>query len=254
MMIRFLPALAALALAAPLYAAKTPDPAADAWCPRADRDLPRGPDWHCYGRLTKHVSFAFVYPRAVERVPQLDALIRTEAGAAQTAIMAQAEEAEAEGHARSRLRYEAVWRLDAILPEIAAASGEIRRTGGGRDGIEFRAILIDRESGRTIRLADLFRAGFFESRLLWRVWGMRRVQGALCGALAAGAECPDVEDPPITLLCGPNGRIDTLRAFLPEAVDFPVNAEMMAALQARFRPAFGVRSERRARIPAAPCR
>lgn len=265
---RFMILIAAFVLATPLAARDAPDPAADAWCPRGDRDLPRGPEWHCYGQLDDEVSFAFVYPRSVEREPLLDSLIRTEAAIARDLVAAQV----ATAPAAPRQRYEAAWRVDAMLPEIAAASATIRHDGG----IEYRTILIDRREGRAIAFSDLFGLGDFETTLVgYRIWGMRSVQAGMCAALTAEArkrrgdptaaiECPDVERVPITLICGANGRIDTMRALLspsvagfwavdPYEVDFPVDAAMMAAMKRRFRPAFGLREESRARIPARPC-
>lgn len=274
---RFMILIAALVLATPLAARDAPDPAADAWCPRGDRDLPRGPEWHCYGALTDDVSFAFVYPRSVEREPVLDTLIRIEAGIARDWLTEQAAAAHAENPEAPRQRYEAAWRVDAMLPEIAAASAAIsHESGAGHGGIEYRTVLIDRREGRAIAFSDLFALGDFETTLLgYRIWGMRSVQGGMCAALTAEArkrrgdaapaiECPAVERVPITLICGANGRIDTMRALLnpevagswaegPYEVDFPVDAAMMAAIKRRFRPAFGLREETRARIPARPC-
>lgn len=278
MLIRFLVALALLASCAPLLAQEGGDPPPDPYCPRGDRDLPRGPDWLCYGRLKEDYSFAFVYPKAVEREPALDAAVRTEAGAAEAWIAARASEARGEGGGTRRLSYEAAWRIDAILPELAAASGAISHDiGGAHGGIEYRTILIDRERGRPIALQDVFDPGFFEPDLLgYRLWGIRAVQAVFCRTLtqevrarrddpAAKVGCPAVEDQPITFLCGDGGRIDRLRALLgpevagsraegPYEIDIPVDAAMMSAIRRRFRPAFGLSLEERPRVPAQPCR
>ena len=46
---------------------------------------------------------------------------------------------------RARFSYDAEWRMDAVTPELAAASGAIRTfTGGAHGGLDYRAILIDR--------------------------------------------------------------------------------------------------------------
>ena len=286
MSMRFLLSLAALFLAAPLAARDAPDPAAaeptaasdaDAWCPRGDRDLPRGPQWNCYGRLNRDYMFAFVYPKSVERDPALDAEIRSEAGRAESWILAQVVIAVLEERESSQMSYEAGWDVDAMLPEIAAASGTISHyTGGAHGGMEYKTILIDRREGQAIQLSDLFDLGDFETTAFgYRPWGMRSVQAAMCAALtaearerrsdpAAAIECPAVERVPITLVCGANGRIDTMRALLnpyvvgswaegPYEIDFPIDAAMIAAMKRRFRPAFGLRDETSARIPARPC-
>jgi len=284
MPIRFLLALAALFIAAPLVAQSAPDPAApevaqvaDAWCPRGERDLPRGPEWNCYGRLNRDYSFTFVYPKSVEREPVLDGEIRSEAGRAESWILAQVVAAVLEERESSQMSYEAGWDMDAMLPEIAAASGTISHyTGGAHGGMEYKTLLIDRREGRAIQLSDLFDLGDFETTAFgYRPWGMRSVQAAMCAALTAEArerrsdpsaaiECPAVERVPITLVCGANGRIDTMRALLnpyvvgswaegPYEIDFPIDAAMIAAMKRRFRPAFGLRDETGARIPARPC-
>lgn len=277
MSIRFLALFAVLALTAPPDAAEAADPPPDPYCPRAGRDPPRGPDWLCYGRLTDEYSFAFVYPKAVERVPELDALVRAEAAAAEAWIAARAAEARAEGREAPRLTYEAVWQIDSVLPELAAASGTIGyHAGGAHGGIEYKTILIDRESGRPMEIEEVFDPGFFEPNLLgYRLWGIRAVQAAFCRALtravrarrgdpAAAVECPRVEDQPVTFLCGDGGRIDRLRALLnpyvagswaegPYQIDVPIDAAMMSAVRRRFRPAFGLSLESRPRSPARPC-
>jgi hypothetical protein len=284
---RLLLSIIALFLAAPLAAQGKPDPAvpeaaeapeaADAWCPRGDRDLPRGPEWNCYGRLNRDYSFTFVYPKSVERDPVLDGAVRTEAGRAESWILAQVVTAVLDERESSRMSYEAGWTVDAMLPEIAAASGTISHyTGGAHGGMDYKTILIDRREGREIQLSDLFDLGDFETTAFgYRPWGMRSVQAAMCAALTAEArerrsdpsaaiECPAVERVPIALLCGANGRIDTMRALLnpyvvgawaegPYEVDFPIDAAMIAAMKRRFRPAFGLRDETAARIPARPC-
>jgi hypothetical protein len=278
MLIRFLALVAAFAFTAPLAAAAAADRAPDPYCPRGDRDLPLGPDWLCYGRLNDDYSFAFVYPKAVERVPELDAAVRTEAGVAEDWIAKRADEARAQGREVPRLSYEAAWQVDAILPELAAASGSISHySGGAHGGIEYKTILIDRERGRAIEIEDVFDPGFFEPDLLgYRLWGIRAVQAAFCreltgaarerrGAPAAEISCPAVEDQPITFMCGDGGRIDRLRVLLnpmvagsraegPYEIDVPVDAAMMSAIRRRFRPAFGLSLESRPRSPARPCR
>jgi hypothetical protein len=281
MLIRFpaaLAALAALALAAPLAAGQAADPPPDPYCPAGDRDLPRGPDWLCYGRLNEDYSFAFVYPKAVERVPELDAAVRTEAGAAEEWIAARAAEARAQGRELPRPSYQAAWQIDAVLPELAAASGAIsHHRGGAHGGIEYKTILLDRRRGRAIELEDVFDPGFFEADLLgYRLWGIRAVQAVFCRALtaeararrgdpAAAIRCPAVEDQPITFMCGDGGRIDRLRVLLnryaagawaegPYEIDVPVDAAMMSAIRRRFRPAFGLSLESRPRSPVRPCR
>ena len=273
-----LPALAALGLAVPLAAQEAADPPLDRYCPAVERQLPRGPDWLCYGTLNEDYSFAFAYPKAVERVPALDASIRREAEAAETWIVEQVRESRDESRTTPPMRYEAAWQIDALLPEVAAASAAISHyTGGAHGGIEYLTVLVDARAGRRIGLGDLFEPGLFESRDLGdRIEGMRAVQRVFCRALtaavrarrddpAAEARCPAVERQPVTFLCGENGRIDRFRALLnptvvgsraeePYEIDIPIDARMMAGMHRRYRPAFGLAGEERARIPSRPCR
>lgn len=274
MLKRLLFVLAVHGLAAPLAAQEAADP----YCPAYDRELPSGPDWLCYGRVSDDYVFAFAYPKAVERVPALDAEVRREAVLAEAWIADQARQAQAEGRETPRMTYEALWQVDAILPEIAAASASISHyTGGAHGGLEYRTILLDRRSGSRIEIADIFSPGFFGTRLLGhRLWGERAVQRAFCRALAAAVRsrrddaaadlhCPPIEEQPVTLLCGPGGRIEALRALLnpyvagswaegPYEVDVPIDAAMMSVIKPRLRPAFGLALEERPRVPARPCR
>lgn len=266
--------LAALAFSAPAGAQPPAGAENDASCPAGDRELPRGPEWTCIGRVTGDYRFAFVSSKAIERVPELDEAVRGEADRAEAWIAAQARE---QGGGRP-LSYEALWELDAALPEIAAASGSISHyTGGAHGGIEYKSVLIDRQRGQAIEFADLFEARALEIRDLGdRTTGILAVQAGFCRALtaevrerrgdgAAEIECPAIESQPVALVCGPNGRIDHFRALLnpyvagawaegPYEVDFPLDTVMMEEMKGRYRPAFGLPGERRVRIPARPCR
>lgn len=263
---------AALGLAAPLAAqrAPAPRPQPDPLCPSAGRDLPRGPEWTCIGRLTRTYAFAFVYPAAAARIPALDAALREQAVTDEARLAMGREGAAAEPASGRPLahRYEARWRLDAAPPELAAASGRIRTfIGTAENPTESRTILIDRRDDRAIMLADLFRPDLFDYSLFrHRIRGMRAVQTAFCRAYVAAvrieqtyspaeAACPAVEDQPITLVCGPRGRIEAMRALLgggqwvggPLVVNFPVDAEMIGMMKRRYRAAFGLPGERRGR-------
>lgn len=279
---RFLLLFATAALAAPLAAQSPANPPLNPACPRGDLDVPRGPATICLGRLEEGFAFSVVYPKAVEQVPALAEALRTEWSAALAEIEEAARDHRAErtaaGDEPARLTYEADWRIDADLPEILAASGTISTyTGGAHGGIEFRTILIDRRRARAIMLADLFEPGFFETDMLgFKLRGTRLVQVAFCRALtaevrsrrddpAAEVRCPRVDQQPVTLLCGAGGRIDRIGALLnpyvvggwadgPYAVEFPVDAAMMAAIKRRLRPAFGLTQETRPRSPSRPCR
>lgn len=270
----FFLALAAFAFSAPAAAQPRAQAPADPVCPTGDRELPRGPEWTCRGRIADGYRFAFVSAKAIERVPALDEAVRGEADRAEAWIAAQAREQSG----GQPLGYEALWQLDAALPEIAAASGSISHyTGGAHGGIEYKSVLIDRRRGEAIEFADLFETRPLESRDLGdRTTGILAVQASFCRALtaevrerrgdaAAEIECPAIESQPVALVCGPNGRIDRFRALLnpyvagawaegPYEVEFPLDAVMMEEMKGRYRPAFGLPGERRARIPALPCR
>jgi hypothetical protein len=261
---------ATLGLAAPLAAQDAPPPPPDPLCPGAGRDLPRGPEWTCIGRLTRTYAFAFVYPAAAARIPALDAALREQAVTDETRLATGREGAAAEPASGRPVahRYDASWRLDAAPPEVAAASARIRTFfGAAENPVEYRAILVDRRDDRPIALADLFRPDLFDYSLLGhRIRGMRAVQTAFCRAFAAAVRarqadppaevaCPAVEDQPVTLVCGPRGRIEAMRALLgsgqwaggPLVVDFPVDAEMIGMMKRRYRVAFGLPGERRGR-------
>lgn len=260
-MLRRLLFAAALGLAAPLAAQDAPAPRPGPLCPGAGRDLPRGPEWVCIGRLTRTYAFAFVYPGAAARIPALDAALREQAVTDEAHLAKEHEGAAAH-------RYEARWRLDAASPELAAASTRIRTFFGTTENpTESRAILVDRRDDRAIALADLFRPDLFDYSLLGhRIRGMRAVQTAFCRAYVAAvrtdrpgppqeAACPSVENQPVTLVCGPRGRIEAMRALLgsgqwvggPLVVNFPVDAEMIGMMKRRYRVAFGLPGERRGR-------
>jgi len=270
--------IAALCLATPLAARQAAEPPLDPACPAAGHPLPRGPDWLCLGTLNEDYSFASVYPKSVERVPALDAAVRAEAARGAAWIAAEAQRSRAERRMMAPMRYEARWQVDAILPEVAAASAAIgHHVGGAHGGIEYKTILIDPRRGRRLVLADLFRPGFLESRTLGdRIHGVWAVQDAFCRALtaevrdrrddpAAAVACPNVEEQPVTLVCGGNGRIDRMRTLLnpyvigswaegPYEIEFPIDAMIMDGMKRRYRSAFGLARESRPRSPLRPCR
>lgn len=260
---------AALLLAAPALAQQKAEQPLDPNCPREGSDRPTGPLWLCNGRLTPDYAFAFVYPAAATQNPALIALLREQAEADQARM---AQESEAFGTERPGLfTYDAEWRMDALTPELAAASGTLRTyTGGAHGGLEYRAILIDRRQGHRIALNELFAPNLFEHSLFGRkIRGIRAVQASFCRALtaqvrerreqpAAEVACPDIEDQPVTFVCSARGRIEAMRALIepyavgswaegPYEVDFPVDAQMIGNMKRRYRVAFGLAEERRGR-------
>lgn len=268
--------LAALFLAAPLAAQ---DPPLDPRCPQGDLAGTRGPGSVCIGRLTDDYAFSVVYPREAAANPRLDALLRDEALRAEVRFEATvAEFRDQEGRGAGRLSYEQVWHVDALLPELIALSSTTGvYTGGAHGGIQYRTILFDRRRNRQIALADVFTVGAFEYDFLGaRPVGEGAMRRSFCRALRADVrerranpaeriECPDIRQLPITLICGPNNRIEAMRALVapyivgawaegPYEVDFPIDALMMAAVRRHFRPAFAVPGENRPRRLAEPCR
>ncbi len=272
-MLRALSAFAAaLFLAAPLAAQEAADPPPDPACPQGDLAAPRGPGTICVGQLTGAYAFSIVYPAEAAAIPALAALLHYEVLRAERWLREQ------KGEAPGRISYEAEWRVDAMTPELIALSGTVATyAGGAHGGIEYRTILFDRGRDRAMRFGDLFRVGPFEHDLLGeRPRGLGAVQHAFCGALAAEVRarrdeakpeirCPDVDAQPVTLLCGPRGRIEAMRALIapyvvgswaegPYEVDIPVDARMISAMERRFRLAFGLPQEAGIRTPARACR
>lgn len=260
---------ALLVLSASAPAQEAAAPPLDPTCPREGVDRPIGRAWLCDGRLTPDYAFAFVYPAAAAQSPALMTRLREQAEEDQARL---ARETAAFGGERPGLfTYDAEWRMDAFTPELAAASGAIRTyTGGAHGGLEYRTILIDRRDDRRIRLNELFAPNLFETSLFGRrIRGMRAVQASFCRALTADVrerranptavvECPDIEEQPVTFVCGARGRIEAMRALLnpyvagswaegPYEVEFPVDARMIGNMKRRYRVAFGLPGERRRR-------
>ena len=269
--------LAALFFAAP--AAAQGDRPLDPRCPQGDRSEARAPRSVCIGRLTRDYAFAVVYPRQAAAVPRLDAFLRDEALRAEVRFEATAEEYRGRsGRAAPMLSYEQIWRVDALLPELIALSSTTRvYTGGAHGGLSYRTLLFDRRRNRVIELADVFTVGALEFDFLGQYpVGEGAIQRAFCRALrdevrdrrgnaTERIDCPSVMAQPLSLVCGPNNRIETIRALVapyivgpwaegPYEVDFPVDALMMAAVRRKFRPAFAVPGENRPRRVREPCR
>jgi hypothetical protein len=268
------PLAAFLFLAAPLAAQE--DPPLDPRCPQGDLAAERGPGSVCIGRLTDDYAFSVVYPRQAAAIPRLDAWLRNQALRDEVRFEASIDEQGGKG--AGRFSYEQAWHLDALLPElIALSSTTATYTGGAHGGISYRTILFDRRRHRRIELTDIFTVGAFEYDFLGaRPVGEGAVQRAFCRALraevrerrgdpAAEVRCPEALAQPLTLICGPNNRIETMRALVapyivgswaegPYEVDFPVDALLMAAVRRHFRPAFAVPGENRPRRVREPCR
>jgi hypothetical protein len=260
--------VAALFLATPALAQETAQPPLDPACPRQSSVRPPGIALLCHGRLTPDYAFAFLYPATATQVPALGALLRAQAAQDLARL---AREAAAFGDAPQPFSFEAQWRMDAVTPELAAASAAITTyTGGAHGGLEYRAILIDRRDDRAIRLAALFAPNLFETSLFARrIRGIRAVQASFCRALtaqvrarreepAAEVACPDIETQPVTFVCGPRGRIEAMRTLVapyvagswaegPYEVDFPLDARIIGNMKQRYRVAFGLPEERRGR-------
>lgn len=265
MLNRLLIPAALLLLAASAPAQKAPERPLDPNCPRQGADRPMGPEWMCSGELTRDYAFAFVYPAAAQSIPALKELLRDQAERDRALLVG---DVEAAGHPAIPYSYDAQWRMDAVTPELAAASGEVRTfRGGPHGGLEYRAVLIDRRADREIRLNELFAPNLFENSLFGRrIRGIRAVQASFCRALTAQARarrvaavtCPDIEEQPVTFVCGAGGRIGAMRALLnpsvmgdwadgPHEVDFAIDARIIGNMKQRYRNAFGLPGERRGR-------
>jgi hypothetical protein len=267
MLNRFL-ILAALLLAAPAFAQGAAEKPLDPTCPRQGEGRPTGAKWLCNGELTRDYAFAFVYPAASQTIPALKRLLRDQA-IRDRALLAL--DAAATSELAIPYGYDAEWRMDAVTPELGAASGTVRTFRGGAHGaLQYRTILIDRRADRQIRLNELFAPNLFENSLFGRkIRGIRAVQASFCRALTAQVRarrsdpaievaCPDIEEQPVTLVCGPRGRIEAMRALLdpyvvggwadgPYEVDFPLDARIIGNMKQRYRVAFGLPEERRGR-------
>jgi len=140
-----------------LLAAAQADPPRDPRCPQGDMQAPRPPGSVCIGRLTPSYAFAFLYTAEAAREPTLVRLLRGEARRSEAWIAARGREWAREraeyGGELNPLSYEESWEVDAATPQLIAASASIMHyTGGAHGGIEYKAMLIDRRSGRRIAL------------------------------------------------------------------------------------------------------
>ena len=232
-------------------------------CPHTDMNWPRGPDTICIGGTHRRYGFAFLYPRAAERIPPLMTLLRRNAAAHERWMRTRAEEActeyETNGEAcpTASLVYEQGWSLDADLPALAAASSlSFFYILGAHEGQDTDAIIIDRRLGRRIALGDLFAN---------RRRGLGLAQREFCRVLRGLVHerrrgnsddveitCPAVGLQPVTL-CAERGRITTMYAVLNRytvsswaeggyMVEFAVTPAMIAALKPAYRASFGTPS------------
>lgn len=268
MLNRLLIPAALLLLAASAPAQEAAERPLDPNCPRQGVNRPMGAQWLCNGELTPDHSFAFVYPAAAQSIPALKELLRDQSERDRALLV---RDVWTVGHPAIPYSYDAEWRMDAVTPELAAASGAVRTfRGGPHDSLEYRTILIDRRADRQVRLGELFAPNLFENSLFGRrIRGIRAVQASFCRALtqqvrarrsdpAAGVTCPDIEEQPLTFVCGARGRIEAMRALLnpyviggwadgPYEVDFPLDARIIGNMKQRYRNAFGLPGERRGR-------
>lgn len=252
-----LTAILALLLTASAQEGEAPQ---DPRCPHTDMNFPRGPDTVCIGGTRRRYGFAFIYPRAAERIPALMTILRHDAVVHERWMRARADEVCAERAAAddecptASLVYEQGWTLDADLPALASASSHaFFYIGGAHEGAETDAILIDRRLGRRIALGDLFAD---------RRRGLAIVQREFCRVLRAlvherrrgdsndvDIDCPAIGLQPVTL-CAEHGRVTTMNAVLNRytvsswaeggyEVEFAVTPTMIAALKPAYRGAFG---------------
>jgi hypothetical protein len=245
---------AALACSAPLLAQKPAPPPAAAGPRSACRMTAPGGELICIAGRTEGYEFSFGYPRAAADYPALDALLREEAVREEAELNERLGAAPGPDHPT---RHVAFWRIDASLPELIALSGDIVTSrGGAQIARERRTILFDLLRNRVLRLDDLFDPAFLDNSLFGhRIRGMQAAQAGLChqliglGRARPGTECTPVEDLPVTMMCGPRGRIESIQAFISpdQSVLVPVDAAMIGAMKRRYRVAFGLPGETRGR-------
>ena len=240
-------------------------------CPRGEMNWPRGPGTVCIGGTRRHYGFAFIYPRAAERIPAMIAYFRHQAVAHESWMRAHVNEICGQfepdpDDCPTGMVYEQGWSLDADLPVLAAASSFIDYYDLSlRDGSDADAILIDRRLDRRIALGDLFtdqRRGLamvqrdFCRNLRSQVRVRRRSEIPIAGMISrvADVECPAVGRHPVTL-CAEHGRITRMAAEVdePDVGAFPVGdysvevamtPAMIAALKPAYRSSFGTPSRR----------
>nr|MDQ4087787.1 hypothetical protein [Pseudomonadota bacterium] len=226
----------------------------------ACRELLREPWTSCSSRVTDIYSFAVAWTAEAAAIPALEALLHEESERSEQWMRQEAEvataEREAAGAEPMRFTYRETWTVDAQRPELVAASSSAQAyTGGAHEGIAYRVILLDRRSGRRLALGDLFTDP---------AAGLAAVQASFCPSLQrevrtrrsaeAHVQCPAAAEHPVTLIGGGDGRIGAMKALLnpyvvggwaegPYEVQFPVTAEMLAALKTEYRAAFAPPAE-----------
>jgi len=235
----------------------------DPRCPHTDMNFPRGPGTVCIGGERRRYDFAFIYPRAAERIPALMAILRRDVVVREAWMRARANEACAERRAsgddctESHFAYEQGWGIDADLPTLAAASSHsFFYIGGAHEGADTDAILIDRRLGRRIALGDLFtnrRRGLaLAQREFCRVLRAQVHERREDGSDAVEIDCPRIGLQPVTL-CAERGRITTMYAVLNRytvsswaeggyEIEFAMTPAMVAELKPAYRGSFGLPS------------
>jgi hypothetical protein len=236
-----------------IAAAASPPPTGGPPCPlQRDEQGARG-NLICISEIGANWSFAFAWTEAAAAVPALDRELRSRARASR---------AEVEGlvpyaaeHPDGRFFHEEIYSLDADLPELLALTSVVSDYSGGAHGWSGTGSLIwDRAAGREIGLMDLFAdrpAARAEIERLFcpTLLDVTRRAFAQHGGRFDGP-CRGLPEE-MALIVGASGRIETLRVTESELHGYaggqydlylPVTAELIAAMHARYLPAFAASS------------
>ena len=208
-------------------------------CPPSDSgaicEAEAGPNW----------AFLYSYPAEIRGIPLLYVSFRRSASLARERFDALI--AEARHNPQRVYSREEVYTIDADRPELLAlAVRQVQQAGGAATTWSVGSLIWDRRGGRLLNFEELFEDAEAARALVnARFCGaLRQARDAALGG-SGHEDCPDLYF--ARLVPGAEGRIVRLHfSFDPIDglddgqfdVEVPVTADLIAALEPRFRPAF----------------